>query len=599
MMRKRKAAWWFLLVAGLVLINFIAARLHARFDLTEDKRYSLTPATTTLLRTMEHDLLIDVFLSGSLPSEFRKLANTTQEFLGVMKDANPGLIRYRVLDPQDEAVPGKKWGDSLMQMGASPINLSVQVKAGQENRIVFPYAVVRYGGQTDLVNLFSSSKRNVAAAELNNAEAMMEYQFLKTIDRIQHPGKPLIAYAVGNGEPTGAEVFSLQHTVDPELIDPQKLPGEVAKYFPGERSKYHLGLFDLQKQPSIPDTFKVLLIVKPSAPFGEAEKLKIDQYIMRGGKVMWFIDNLHAEADSLSIKSQLIAYDRNLNLQDLLFHYGVRINPDLLMDLQSDFLPFAVGGSTTDPQYEFLHWNYYPLFEPRSNHLITKNLGLVAGRFVNTIDTVEADDVRKTYLLLSSPNSRTISTPALISPNENRNTPEDALFRQHDLPAAVLLEGRFTSFFKGRIGKERADSLAAYGGFRDRSSESKMIVVADGDVVLNDVTSKGPLPMGMNSFTVGSNYEYQFANRDFLLNCLEYLTSSSSIIQTRNKEIVLRLLDAKKVEREKTTWQLINIILPIALVVIFGFMYQQVRRLRFAGNGKTMPSAPSVEEIKE
>jgi gliding-associated putative ABC transporter substrate-binding component GldG len=254
------------------------------------------------------------------------------------------------------------------------------------------------------------------------------------------------------------------------------------------------------------------------------------------------------------------------------------------MDLQCDFLPFAVGGSASTPQYEFLHWNYYPLFESRGNHDITKNLGLVAGRFVNSIDTTETAGIKKTYLLQSSANSRVISTPALISPNENRNSPQDALFKKRDIPAAVLLEGNFTSFYKGRISKEQKDSLQIIGGFKEESSnQSKLIVVADGDVVLNDVTQSGPLPMGMNLYTVGSQYEYQFANRDFLLNCLEYLTGKSSIIQTRNKEIVLRLLDPQKVESEKTQWQLFNIALPIILIIIFGVIYQQFRRYRFTG----------------
>jgi gliding-associated putative ABC transporter substrate-binding component GldG len=280
----------------------------------------------------------------------------------------------------------------------------------------------------------------------------------------------------------------------------------------------------------------------------------------------------------------VIAYERNLNLQDLFFSYGVRINPDLIMDLQCDFLPFAVGGSAANPQYEFLHWNYYPLFETRGNHDINKNLGLVAGKFVNSVDTIELPGVKKTFLLQSSANSRIISTPAMISPNENRNVPQDALFNKRDIPAAVLLEGNFTSFYTGRITKEQRDSLQVTGGFKEESGiDGKLIVVGDGDIVLNDITSNGPLPMGMNLYTIGSQYEYQFANRDFLLNCLEYLTSKSSIIQTRNKEIVLRLLNTQKVEAERTKWQLINIALPIILIIIFGIIYQQFRRYRFAG----------------
>ena len=265
--------------------------------------------------------------------------------------------------------------------------------------------------------------------------------------------KAAIAFATGNGEPTGANAFSLWYT-----IDPQSVPKEYInpQYFdPNAKSNYKLGFFDLAIQKAIPPSFNVLLIVKPTASFTEDEKLKIDQYLMRGGKVLCFIDELQAEQDSLSIKSQVIAYERNLNLQDILFNYGVRVNPDLIMDLQCDFLPFAVGGSATKPQYEFLHWNYFPLFESKGNHDINKNLGLIAGRFVNSIDTIEVPGVKKTFLLQSSSNSRTISTPALISPNENRNSPQDALFNKRDIPAAVFWKAVLLLFIEGGLLKHK------------------------------------------------------------------------------------------------------------------------------------------------
>jgi ABC-2 type transport system permease protein len=580
--KRKNIVWWLGLMLGLILVNYVAFKAHSRYDLTEEKRYSLTSTTRNLLKGVDNDINIEIFLKGDLPAQFRKLSLVSQEFVSTLREVNPSRIHYRFVDPLDEAEDGKKWGDSLQYLGASPINLSVQVKAGQQSNILYPYALIHFNGQTELVNLFQSSRRDVTVSELNNAEAMMEYQFVKTIDRMLHHENPLVAYAIGNKEPTGAEVFSLRQTIDPRTV-----PENVNQYFnPADKSKYQLALFNLATQPSIPDTFKVLVIVKPDSAFTDAEKLKIDQYVMRGGKVLWFIDNLYAEPDSLSIKSQLIAYDRNLYLQDLLFHYGVRINPDLVMDLQCDVLPFVVGGSQSDPQYEFLKWNYYPLFGSRNNHIINKNLGLVAGRFVNSIDTVEAAGIRKTFLLQSSSNSRTITTPALISPNENRNAPEDALFKKDGIPVAVLLEGKFQSFFKSRIPKAQRDSLQQYGGFRQSSTDdAKMIVVADGDIVLNDVSANGPLPMGMNLFTLEKQPEYLLANRDFLLNCLEYLTSKESIIQTRNKEIVLRLLDIRKVESEKSKWQLITIALPIILVIIFGLIYHQIRRYRFAKKG--------------
>jgi len=256
-----------------------------------------------------------------------------------------------------------------------------------------------------------------------------------------------------------------------------------------------------------------------------------------------------------------------------------------VMDLQCDFLPFAVGGSADNPQFEFLHWNYYPLFEPKGNHSINRNLGLIAGRFVNSLDTIAAPGITKTILLSSSANSRIVTTPALISLNENRNAPEDEKFKQHDIPVALLLEGRFTSVFKNRIAGTAADSLRAQGvPFMESSGENgKMMIVGDGDMVLNDVSSKdGPLPMGLNLFNLGSQYEYQFANREFLLNCVEYLASNPAISETRNKDIVLRLLDSTKVKEQRLTWQFINIALPVLLVILFGLIYQQLRKRKYA-----------------
>lgn len=558
--KKKKTLGWVVAIAALIGINVLASWVHFRVDLTEEKRYSLTPSTRALLQNLDDDLSIQVFLKGDFPAEFRKLSNTTEDFLQVLKETNADAIQYRFISPLDDA-GGRSWGDSLVAMGVAPINLSVQVAQGQESKYIFPFALVTYKGQTTLVNLFESSKKNVTRADLNAAEAAMEYNFVRAVNQLQNPTRPLVAYATGNGEPTGPETYSLVQML---------------------QSGYEFGIVDLAKMPAIPDTIKAVLIVKPTEPFTDAQKLTLDQYVMRGGKIIWAIDNLHAEEDSLRFKEQLIAYERNLNLQDLLFRYGVRINPDLLMDLQCDFLPFAVGGSPDNPQYEFLHWNYYPLFESRGNHPINKNLGLVAGRFVNSIDTVDVSGLSKTFLLQSSANSRTISTPALISTNENRNAPEDEKFKQRAVPAAVLVEGQFTSLYKARIGRAQMDSLAPFGGFRENSAQNKMVVIADGDVLLNDVSPQsGPLQMGKNLFTEGTQFEYEFANRQFLTNILEYLLSPGHLIETRNKEVILRLLDGPRVEAEKGKWQFINIGLPILLVIAAGWVYQQLRRRQY------------------
>ncbi len=306
---------------------------------------------------------------------------------------------------------------------------------------------------------------------------------------------------------------------------------------------------------------------------------------MRGGKLLCFIDRLEAEMDSLQIKNQVVAYDRNLRLEDLFFKYGTRINPDLIMDLQCDFLPFSVNTDQSGKnQFEFLHWNYFPLFESKQNSVINKNLGLVAGRFVNSMDTVSAPGITKTILLSSSNNARTIETPALISGNENRNTPVDAAYNKKDIPAAVLLEGKFTSLYKNRVNQATMDSMADYGTpfLAANIQENKMIIAGDGDIVLNGVYQGQPLPMGVNPYTIGTQYEYQFANKQFVENCLEYLINDAGLSEAKSKDYKLRLLDPKKTNEQKTFWQILNLVLPTLLIIIFGLVYQWWRKRKYA-----------------
>ena len=568
--------WWLPLLVILFGINYLAAIIYARFDLTKEKRYTLSKATKDLLKGLDDKVEIDVFLKGEFPSGFRKLANSTEEFLRLWKDRNGSKISYRFISPQDELPDSRKlYGDTLVGLGAVPINLTVQKKAGESSNIIFPVALMHYKGKQSLVNLYPGASGRISQEEINSAEALMEYQFAKTLDKLTQEKAPGIVYATGNGEPTDYRVIDLEQT----LIN-----------------DYRFGPFDITKN-QIPADADVLMIVKPTLQFSEAEKLKIDQFVMNGGKLLCFVDNLIAEQDSLSMKPETIAYDRNLNLTDLFFRYGVRINPDLVMDLQCDFIPIVVGGNAENPQMEFLHWNYFPMLSSGGNKL-NKNLGYVASRFANSIDTIQVSSVRKLPLLVSSPNSRIISTPALISLNENKNVPEDAKFKRNAIPVAMLLEGKFTSLFRNKIAQSQRDSIAAYGGtFKETSGDNKMIVVGDGDMVLNDFVPGNdpagqpvPLQMGWNKYTYTeylkqSEFSRLFvpvANREFLLSCIEYLVNDASISDTRNKDIVLRLLDSKKVTAQKDTWKFINIVLPVLLVVLFGWIYQQVRKRKYA-----------------
>lgn len=568
---------WLVLLVLLFVINFLASAFHSRIDLTKEKRYTLSNATIDLLRNLDDDVQIDVFLKGEFPSGFRKLANSTEEFLGLLKDRNGSRIHYKFISPLETMPEGGKYADSLTAYGAVPINLTVQKEAGQTNNIIFPVAIVTYKGRQSLVSLYPGASGRISQEEINSAEALMEYQFAKTLDKLTKTSRPSIAYAVGNGEPVNERTYDMAQTLQQE---------------------YDFRMFNLLTGPVVPNV-DILLIVKPTAQFTEEEKLKIDQYVMHGGKLLCFIDNLIAEQDSLAFKPETIAFDRNLNLTDLFFRYGARINPDLVMDLQCDVIPLVVGGTAANPQFEFLHWNYFPLLEPRNSQMLNKNLGYVAGRFVNSVDTIQVAGIQKSILLASSQNSKLTKTPALISLNENKNAPQDENFKQHDITVAVLLEGRFTSFYNNRVSKVQRDSLTAHGlDFLGQSvAGNKMIIVGDGDMVLNDLLPPAepngaplPLPMGWNKYTY-REYEQQtdygklfmpVANRDFLLNCVEYLVNNASIVETRNKDVVLRLLDTKKITEQKATWQFLNIGLPVLLVILAGFLFQQIRRRKYS-----------------
>ena len=558
--------WWIFLLILIIAVNFLASVFHSRLDLTKEKRYTLSKASKQLLKSLDEPVMIDVFLKGDFPSGFKKLSLSASELLKEFKENSKRYIIYNFHEPDEAITGGRRYADTLMAMGAAPINLKVQLKAGEQQQYVFPVAWVRYKNRSVLVNLYTGGKRLITPEELNSAEALMEYQFVNAINKITQENPTLIGYAVGNGEPNGAEVQDL-------------IEGTL-------RPNYGLFTLNLATQPFIPDTFEVLLVVKPTMTFDENERFKLDQYVMRGGKVIWLIDNLAAEMDSLKLNARTVAFERNLNLTDLFFRYGARINPDLIMDLQCDFLPFIAGGTPENPQYEFLKWNYFPLFESKNNHPINKNLRLVSSRFANSIDTVKAKGIKKTFLLQSSANSRKIGTPAIVSLDENRNAPEDEKFKTNGIPVAVLLEGKFRSLYEGRVSKERADSLNSKGTpFVGQSNiENKMIIVGDGDIALNDFSPQQQqiLPMGLNKYTLGTNYEYQFANRDFILNCLEYLLNDGGVMETRNKDFVLRVLDTKKVNEQKILWQIINIAMPILLVILFGFIYQQIRKRKYS-----------------
>jgi gliding-associated putative ABC transporter substrate-binding component GldG len=398
-------------------------------------------------------------------------------------------------------------------------------------------------------------------SSLNNAEALLEYKLASAIHRVTEENVPLIGYLSGNGESLTYDVYDLINTI---------------------KARYNFRILPIDNVPVIPSVFNAILIVKPTVPFSDGQKLKIDQYIMNGGKVMWMVDNLYAEFDSLQrSQNEFIAFDRGLNIEDQLFRYGTRINLDLVLDLNSDQIPSVIGSAGGKPQIELVPWPYSPLLSNNNGNPISKNLDYVVSQFPNSIDTVQAKGVTKTPLLVSSRASRTLSSPAKVSWKTVQNQEEVNSYVKSYVPVAMLLEGKFTSLFNNRVSTAIRDSLAFYQQpfLPANITDNKMIVISDGDIAMNAVTQKeGPLPMGKNMYT-----GYQYANKEFMMNCIEYLTDDSGILAARAKDFTLRFLDKKKVEEQKPTWQLLNILLPVILVILFAGTYSIIRKRKYAG----------------
>ncbi|MFL5787361.1 MAG: gliding motility-associated ABC transporter substrate-binding protein GldG [Flavisolibacter sp.] len=565
-MQKRKTiAWWIALLTGLIIINLIAYHFNQRIDLTKEKRYSLSEPTKALLRNLKEPVRIQVFLKGEYPAGFRKLANSVYEFLQECQEYGKDKVQFEFTDPLKDLDDSnaQKFIDSVRYFYDIPaLTLQAPGKVGDEQiqKIVLPGAVIHYKDTSVGVNILKGEKSfgtepEQLAALYNNVEASLEYKFASSIQKVTLEKKPAIGYALGHGEGWGYNVNDAVRT----LI-----------------SNYNFDTVNIGKVKMIP-SFDALIVLKPTKPFTDADKLKIDQYVLHGGKVFWMIDNMYAEFDSLYKSQGFVAFDRALNLEDILFNYGVRINQTLLQDMQCDKLPgISTNGSN---QQRLVDWPFFPILNG-TNHPISKNLDGVLSMFPTTIDTVEAQGIKKTYLLESSNNARLLDAPARINFNYLQIAPDIKEFNHKNVPVAVLLEGNFNSLYASRISKSMMDSMQSWNyPFVSRNENpNKMILVADGDIAWNPFSSSsGPLEMGVNVFT-----RYTYANKEFFMNCIDYLVNPTNILNTRSKEYTLRLLDPKAVSEQKTKWQLINVVLPVLIMMVFGGIYQQLRKRKYA-----------------
>ena len=556
--------WWAALIILFVAVTFLSSSIHSKLDLTKEKRFSLSKATKNLLSNLDDEVEIEVYLTGNLSAGFKKLKIASEELLENYRDYSNGNLHFKFIRPGENLNDTAKaiLYDSLTRLGVKSFTDEINktnVDAKTE-QLIFPSALVKYKDKLLAVDLMSGKSGFDEETTLNYSEALLEFKFDDAINKLTKKEFPVVAYAVGNGEPFNPTINDLVQNM---------------------RNNYRFAAIDLNKGILNADTIKTLLIVKPSKTFTEQEKIKIDQYIMQGGKVVWFIDKLYAEFDSLlRAKSDFVAFDKNLNLDDQLFKYGVRINGDLVQDLNCAKQPLVTGNMGGKPRIERVPFPYYPLLSSTGTHPISKNLDNVLSVFPSSIDTVKATGVTKTILLSTDTLSRTISTPAMVSLQSIKSEEDLKTFTKSYIPIAVLLEGNFTSLYANRFTKEMQDSNQQLTGvpFLPASVKpSQQIVVSDADIVTNVVTEiQGPLPMGTQQFE-----NYQFANREFFLNCMDYITGNGAILETRSKDYTLRLLDKNKIHDEKSLWQFFNILIPIILIISVGGILQWQRKRKF------------------
>lgn len=556
-----------LLCAIIVCVNLLASQLHYGFDLTEEKRFTLSPSTKNLLRKMDEVAVVDVYLKGEMPSGFQRLAASTKERLQYFKEIAGKKVMFRFIDPFEGKTEEQKGPifQALAKKGINGTNLQVQDENGYSEKIIFPCALVQYKGKEFPVNLLENEHQGMSPIEvLNYSESLLEYKFANAINYLSQPDQPHVGYIMGNNENLGAHTRDMLNTLRMLYhLDTLDLGGSLEILGPG------LGLYE------------TIIINNPKTPFLDKDKFKIDQFIMRGGHVIWLVDGLAASMDSMSRETQsFLTQEQPLNLEDMLFTYGVRVNANLVEDMDCNPIPVVVGMVADQPQTELRPWFYFPVLIPTVNHPIVHNLDPVMTTFASSMDTIANPEIKKTVLLASSKYSRVAPHPVRVSLSMMQYKPDNRMFNKPYQPVAVLLEGKFKSVFNNRLEPEFIKVLKDSLKMPFRSScdtTTSMIVISDGDMFENDYSEReGTMEMGYWRFT-----RNRFSNKTFMLNCMEYLTDKSGLLESRSKDVKLRLLDNGRVKTEKTMWQWINIGVPSGLILVFASVFLFFRKRRY------------------
>ena len=546
----------------IILIGYIASVAYLRFDLTTEKRYTLDRNTKDVLSNLDDIVHVKVYLDGELPLGFRYMQRELSELLGEFEVYGKRMFQFELIDPTSSTNKAEREAmlRDLTDKGLEPTNVQERdPKGGSTQRIIFPGAVVSYKGREAVVNLLKNNPALSGDENINISIQGFEYAILSAMLKLQPDSLPKLAFVHGHGQLDEFETGDIaQELVGQFEVHRVMLGGEVG------------GL----------DPYSVVIMAGPTKRVSEADKLVLDQYIMGGGKVLWFVDGVTVSIDSLSNGATTLAYPNNHNLEDILFKYGARVNPTLIQDMQCSVIPVNVSLPGQDSRFAPAPWVYYPLLNSPSNHPITRNLNIVSAKFVSPVDTVGLNpEVQKQILLKTSPYTRTVNVPAFINLAQIEQSPLERDFTQSNLPIAVLLEGEFPSVFTNRplASLNNGNSFR----FRENSLPTRMIVVADADIIRNDVSRRGDgayiTPLGYDRYT-----NQTYGNKDLVVNMVNYLSDDMGLMNLRSREFKLRLLDKNKVLEQRTKWQLLNLVVPSAVLLLFVIAWLLVRRKRFA-----------------
>jgi ABC-2 type transport system permease protein len=557
----------------IVLLNVIGSFLFTRLDLTAERRYSLSDATKKMLRELDDVVYFKVYLEGEFPAGFKRLRNETREMLDEFR-AYSDNIQYEFINPSGN--PDKRERTNLFQQlvtaGLNPTDLQVKTNDGTSRQVVFPGALVTYKTMELPLELLNSQMGVPPEQVLNNSVQQLEYNISSVIRKLSVPVKPKLAFIIGHGELNEYETADIRQA--------------LGEYYTVDRVKINGNINSLTKRVvqdslhvNIRNKYKAIIIAKPDSAYNEKDKFIIDQFIMRGGKVLWLIDPVSATMDSLQNSRQTIGSINETNLEDQLFNYGVRLNSNMLVDISCLPIPMVTGMTDNKPQTTLVPWFFFPVIIPTAQHPIVRNLNAVKFEFASSLDTIIKPGVKKTILLSTSKYSRALNAPVIISLDMARQDPDPAQFNQPYQQVAALLEGKFESLFLNRIPPVIAEDRTI--GFLPKSEKTAMIVVSDGDVIKNQVrfgqNGYETLPLGFDRFSGQS-----FGNKDFIMNAVNYLCDDSGLISARSRELKLRMLDITRIKDEKLKWQLINVILPIVLIILFGFVQHFIRRRKYS-----------------